>query len=156
MATPRTALAMSYQNANHDTLIISVVSIFTVLSFSALMMRLASKRIKRMALDWDDYLVIIAWVSTVSGGREPRPAALTWKLDYYAGAECRCCLRYIPVSGKCPDQTEGANTHQATRSIGTQFAGLGHHALAVGPAKVEAFLKVSRRFYSPLTVPSSS
>ena len=49
---------------NHDSLIIRVVSVFSVLSFSALLMRLASKRLKRVALDWDDYLAIVAWVSS--------------------------------------------------------------------------------------------
>lgn len=50
-------------SANHDGLIISVVTVFCLLSFTALLLRLASKRIKRVALDWDDYLVIVAWVS---------------------------------------------------------------------------------------------
>ena len=102
MATTLIALPVGYQNANHDALIISIVTIFSVLSFSALIMRLASKRIKRVGLDWDDYLVITSWVSTVTWGIELRPAALIWKLGCYTGAEYRCCIRYVPASMNCP------------------------------------------------------
>ena len=49
-------------HANHDNLIISIVAIFSVLSSTALLMRLASKRIKKLSLDWDDYLAIGSWV----------------------------------------------------------------------------------------------
>ena len=47
---------------NHDTLIISVITIFSTLSFTALLLRLAAKRIKRSSLYWDDYLAIVSWV----------------------------------------------------------------------------------------------
>lgn len=47
---------------NHDGLIIGVVSVFSVLSFGALVMRLVSKRIKRAAWDYDDFLAIVSWV----------------------------------------------------------------------------------------------
>jgi len=49
-------------NANHDALIISVITIFSALSFIALLLRLAAKRIKRVSLHWDDYLAIASWV----------------------------------------------------------------------------------------------
>ena len=55
--------------ANHDSLIIGVVTVCSILSVSALLMRLASKRIKRVALDWDDYLAIVAWVGYSLGVR---------------------------------------------------------------------------------------
>ena len=50
-------------HANNDNLIISTVAILSVLSSTALLMRLASKRIKMTSLDWDDYLAIGSWVS---------------------------------------------------------------------------------------------
>lgn len=54
------------EDPNHDHLFIAVASIFVALSFSALIMRLASKRIKRTALDYDDYLVILSWVKVLN------------------------------------------------------------------------------------------
>ena len=48
-------------NANHDRQIISVIAVFSAFSFTALILRLVSKRIKRVAFDYDDYLVIISW-----------------------------------------------------------------------------------------------
>lgn len=53
-------------DANHDALIISVITVVSVLSFSALLFRLASRRIKRVSLFWDDYLAIVSWVSPLS------------------------------------------------------------------------------------------
>ncbi len=49
-------------NANHDALIISVVTVFSALSFTALLLRLAAKRIKRASLKVEDYLAIVSWV----------------------------------------------------------------------------------------------
>ena len=49
-------------NANHDGLIIGVVTVVSVLSLSARLMRLTAKQIKQLSLDWDDYLAIGAWV----------------------------------------------------------------------------------------------
>lgn len=47
---------------NHDAEIISIVAIFTSLSFVALTLRLMSRRLKHIGLDWDDYLVVASWV----------------------------------------------------------------------------------------------
>ncbi|KAI4090564.1 MAG: hypothetical protein LQ339_008348 [Xanthoria mediterranea] len=52
-------------HANHNTLIIRIAAIFSVLSTTAVLMRLSSKRIKKTSLGWDDYLVIGSWVLTL-------------------------------------------------------------------------------------------
>ena len=49
-------------DANHDHLIYAIVSIFSILSTIALAMRLFSKYLKGVRVDYDDYLVIISWV----------------------------------------------------------------------------------------------
>ena len=50
------------QDENHDALIISVITTFSALSFVALILRLAARRIKRIPLYVDDYLAIVSWV----------------------------------------------------------------------------------------------
>ncbi len=52
----------SYLDANRDTLIISVVTAFSALSFTALLLRRAAKRIKRASLKVEDYLAIVSGV----------------------------------------------------------------------------------------------
>lgn len=62
-------------DANHDTLIINVVTILSAFSFTALVLRLTARRIKRVLLHVDDYLAIASWVnsSTASANvNEPR------------------------------------------------------------------------------------
>ena len=49
-------------DANHDRLIISTATVFSVLACLALTLRLASKRVKKSALGCDDYLAIGSWV----------------------------------------------------------------------------------------------
>ena len=51
-----------YKNENHDVLIMSVVIIFSILSFTAVIMRLLSRRFKAINLGWDDYLAMFSWV----------------------------------------------------------------------------------------------
>lgn len=53
-------------DANHDTLIISVVTVFSALSFISLLLRLAAKRIKRASLKIEDHLAIVSWVRIFS------------------------------------------------------------------------------------------
>ena len=63
-ATPQ-GLSASFDSdptINHDAEIISIVSVFSTLSVVALALRLLSRRIKRVGFDWDDYLVVAAWV----------------------------------------------------------------------------------------------
>lgn len=48
-------------NANHDRQIVSIIAVFSSFSFIALILRLASKRLKRVAFDYDDYLAIVSW-----------------------------------------------------------------------------------------------
>lgn len=52
---------------NHDGEIISIVTVFSSLSLIALALRLISRRIKRVGFDWDDYLVVAAWVCISTG-----------------------------------------------------------------------------------------
>lgn len=47
---------------NHDAEIISIVAVFSGLSLVALTLRLMSRRLKHVRLDWDDYLVVASWV----------------------------------------------------------------------------------------------
>ena len=63
-ATPQ-GLSASFNSdptVNHDAEIISIVTVFSSLSVVALALRLLSRRIKRVGFDWDDYLVVAAWV----------------------------------------------------------------------------------------------
>ena len=48
---------------NHDSKIFAIVASFSALSFTALSLRLMSKRIKGAHFYYDDYLAIISWVS---------------------------------------------------------------------------------------------
>lgn len=56
------ALFDSDPTINHNAEIISIVTVFSSLSLVALALRLISRRIKRVGFDWDDYLVVAAWV----------------------------------------------------------------------------------------------
>lgn len=47
---------------NHDIDIYVIFAIFTALSSTALILRLVSRRIKRVSFHWDDILVVSAWV----------------------------------------------------------------------------------------------
>ena len=47
---------------NHDAQIISTVAILCSLSVVALGLRLLSRRLRKMKLQLDDYLVLAAWV----------------------------------------------------------------------------------------------
>ena len=63
-ATPQ-GLSASFNSdptINHEAEIVSIVTVFSSLSLVALALRLLSRRIKRVGFDWDDYLVIAAWV----------------------------------------------------------------------------------------------
>ena len=63
-ATPQ-GLSASFDSdptINHEAEIVSIVTVFSSLSVVALALRLLSRRIKRVGFDWDDYLVIAAWV----------------------------------------------------------------------------------------------
>ena len=65
MATTPQGLSASFDSdptVNHDAVIISIVTVFSSLSVVALTLRLMSRRIKRVDFDWDDYLVVAAWV----------------------------------------------------------------------------------------------
>ena len=63
-ATPQNLAATfdSDPTVNHEAEIISIVAAFSCLSLVALTLRLLSRRLKRVGLDWDDYLVIASWV----------------------------------------------------------------------------------------------
>ena len=50
--------------ANYDTEILSVCIVFSVLSLLFIVARLASRRIKRVRLEVDDWILILAWVNT--------------------------------------------------------------------------------------------
>ena len=66
MATTPQGLSASFDSdptINHAAEIISIVTVFSSLSVVALALRLMSRRIKRVGFDWDDYLVVAAWVS---------------------------------------------------------------------------------------------
>ena len=75
-ATPQglSAAFDSDPTINHNGEIISIVAVFSSLSVVALALRLISRRIKRVGFDWDDYLVVAAWVciSTKSTSSESR------------------------------------------------------------------------------------
>ena len=65
MATTPQGLTASFDTdptVNHNAEIISIVAVFSSLSLVALGLRLMARRIKRVGFDWDDYLVIAAWV----------------------------------------------------------------------------------------------
>lgn len=49
-------------NPNHDAEIYVIFAIFTALSSTALVLRLMSRRIKRISDHWDDLLAVSAWV----------------------------------------------------------------------------------------------
>ena len=69
MATTPQGLTATFDSdptINHDAEIISVVAVFSSLSLVALSLRLLSRRIKRVGLDWDDYLVVASWVCICS------------------------------------------------------------------------------------------
>lgn len=69
MATTPQGLTAAFDSdptINHDAEIISVVAVFSSLSLVALSLRLLSRRIKRVGLDWDDYLVVASWVCIFS------------------------------------------------------------------------------------------
>lgn len=57
-----TATFDSDPTINHDAEIISIVVVFSSLSLAALTLRLMSRRLKHVNLDWDDYLVVASWV----------------------------------------------------------------------------------------------
>lgn len=63
-STPQglTAKFDSNPTINHDAEIMSIVAVFSSLSLVALTLRLLARRIKRVGLDWDDYLVMASWV----------------------------------------------------------------------------------------------
>ena len=52
-------------NSNHDAEIYVIFAIFTALSSTALILRLISRRIKRVSYHWDDLLVVSAWVCNI-------------------------------------------------------------------------------------------
>ena len=62
-----TAIFDSDPTINHDAEIISIVAVFSSLSLLTLTLRLISRRIKRVRLDWDDYLVVASWVCISTG-----------------------------------------------------------------------------------------
>ena len=69
MATTPQGLSASFDSdptINHDAEIISIVTVFSTLSVVALALRLMARRIKRVGFDWDDYLVVAAWVCILS------------------------------------------------------------------------------------------
>lgn len=47
---------------NFDNEIITTVAVSSALSLTAVFLRLMSRRIKRVALSYDDYLIVFAWV----------------------------------------------------------------------------------------------
>ncbi|KAL9599291.1 MAG: hypothetical protein Q9219_003918 [cf. Caloplaca sp. 3 TL-2023] len=53
-------------DANHDALVIGVTIFLSAVALAALLLRLASKRIRRASLDWDDYLAIISWLVSLA------------------------------------------------------------------------------------------
>ena len=56
------AMNSTSSHVNRNGEIISVTVIFTSLSLTALCLRLLSRRLKRVNLHYDDYLIIAAWV----------------------------------------------------------------------------------------------
>lgn len=58
---------------SHDTEVISIVAVFSSLSLVALTLRLMSRQLKRIGLDWDDYLVVASWVCICSRTRFSGP-----------------------------------------------------------------------------------
>ena len=76
-------------DANHDRLIISTAAVFSVLACLALILRLASKRVKKSALSCDDYLAIGSWVLLICLSIS---SVLNFELDTHAGAERTDCL----------------------------------------------------------------
>ena len=54
---------MENPTANHKSEIIAVVIVFPILALFALILRLLSRRLKRISLYYDDYFAITAWVS---------------------------------------------------------------------------------------------
>lgn len=47
---------------NDDAKIITTVAVCSALSLIAVSLRLASRRIKRITMGYDDYLIVFAWV----------------------------------------------------------------------------------------------
>lgn len=47
---------------NHDAQIHTIVAVFSTLSLIALILRLMSRKLKRVVYHYDDYLAIAAWV----------------------------------------------------------------------------------------------
>lgn len=75
-------MADSSKLPNHDSEIYAIVTIFVVVSFIAVVLRLYSRRLKVAALSYDDGLVIIAWASQLF--QEQLPCPLTCS-DCYCG-----------------------------------------------------------------------
>lgn len=55
-----------YLAENHDGVFTSVAAIFSIASLLTVLARLASKRLKNLWLQIDDWLLIIAWVGNAS------------------------------------------------------------------------------------------
>lgn len=79
-----------FRNANHDVLIISIVAVFSILSFTAIIMRLLSRRLKSVSFDWDDYLAVLSWVRGLPCVKEVANALEV----HYFRPECGCCIQY--------------------------------------------------------------
>lgn len=79
-----------FRNANHDDLIMSVVALSSLLSFTAIIMRLLSRRLKSVAFDWDDYLAVFSWVHGTPAGKK----SLMFLEVHYVRPECGRCIQY--------------------------------------------------------------
>lgn len=49
-------------NANHDTQLLTVIIAFTIFALTAVVLRIISRRMKKLKLWVDDYLIFIALV----------------------------------------------------------------------------------------------
>ncbi|KAI4276076.1 MAG: hypothetical protein LQ337_002744 [Flavoplaca oasis] len=59
---------MEDPTANHNTEIIAIVIVFPILALFALILRLLSRRLKRISLYYDDYFAITAWIFALAEG----------------------------------------------------------------------------------------
>ena len=57
-------LSTGYLAENHDAVVISVAIVFSVFSILTVIARLVSKKIKKLGLKSDDWLLVAAWVCT--------------------------------------------------------------------------------------------
>lgn len=62
MASPPEALAPNPNPPNHTDSVYAVVTVFCILSFIALVLRLVSRSLKKVPLYYDDFLAVAAWV----------------------------------------------------------------------------------------------